>query len=1147
MERAALSVLWILMALALTVAATLICTVKVLTPERLTPILRTIAQNNLNAEVYIGRASLAFRPAFPILEIRVDSLCILSHALDSLPASQRAALPSYADSLLSIGHMRAGIDIGALAGRGEIALHDMEIVRPGINVVFAQDGTGNFNIYENAPDTAEIESTTPLPSFSVRRLAILEPRAIRYYDASDSTTATMLLLRHAGIDGTGAPAYSMSVEGSVESPIIRQFLQSDNLRIALDGCLRWDPHNPQILAIEQLRADAAFLEAVMDANVRMGESLQLDTASISIAPVRADSLLRLLPDSLRRQYRLTGNNFATDAAIALSAHLTQPFVPARDTLPHAEATVEIANSTIHYGPMRLHDVMLRLTTTLAGTDYDAAVIRLECLRASGPATSIDISGTFAHIMSDPTFDCRLNGDIRLANFPPPLKARLGGYLDGRLKTNISAAGSVSMFQIGQLHNLDIRGNAEASGLYYLKADSSSFVSAGRAQFLFGSQFAAHDTSARAPTLAAMLRVDTARALIGDVRLKIGALRIGIGVENAGRGDDSLALIPMGGAIRIGSLNIGSLNDSAGMRLRGLYGHIGLKRHLDDRRIPEISLNAGIDRLIAGSPEALVLLRNANIKGRTYIRPERVRQRREFKHIVDSLTVTYPHLQPDSVLALAIAHRRRHHRPHRRARGVMQNDTEVLDFDLSKGLRRYLSDWYLAGELNTDRAMLRTPYFPIRNRLEHIRLTFGTDSVVIDSVRYIGGNSDLAINGTVSNLRRALTGRGRSPLRINMDINSDTIDINQFAAAAFSGAAYGERLYRGQTQGLDFANADFQDDAAQSPMDTVSMSALLVPSNIEANITVAARNILYSDLLLNDFRGSLMVYDGAVNLNRLHAVSDMGNVELSALYAAPRRNDIRFGIGLQLEGFNIERFLKLVPAVDSIMPLMRDFAGTINADIAATVDIDSLMNMKLPTLDAAVRLSGEDLAFIDPETYRTMGKWLRFRDRADNRIKSMSVQLLVRNNRMQIYPFKFDIDRYTLGVVGHNDLAMNFDYHIAVLKSPLPFKFGINVKGNPDKFKVRLGGARFRPEAVAEDINMVDTVRINLVRQIQNVFRRGVRNSRFAHLDASAFGSSPAVLAAPDSLSQADSLILVNYGTAPADTLPPSPVPVSTKQ
>lgn len=145
---------------------------------------------------------------------------------------------------------------------------------------------------------------------------------------------------------------------------------------------------------------------------------------------------------------------------------------------------------------------------------------------------------------------------------------------------------------------------------------------------------------------------------------------------------------------------------------------------------------------------------------------------------------------------------------------------------------------------------------------------------------------------------------------------------------------------------------------------------------------------------------------------------------------------------------------------------------------------------------------------------------------------MSIQMTVENNQLQIYPFIFDIDRYRLGVQGYNDFALNFKYHIAVLKSPLPFKFGINISGNPDKMKIRLGRARLKP-GDALTVNIVDTTRVNLMRQISNVFRRGIREGDRARLRLETLhnhGATPAdEIPDNDTLSRADSVEFIREG------------------
>lgn len=341
--------------------------------------------------------------------------------------------------------------------------------------------------------------------------------------------------------------------------------------------------------------------------------------------------------------------------------------------------------------------------------------------------------------------------------------------------------------------------------------------------------------------------------------------------------------------------------------------------------------------------------------------------------------------------------------------------------------------------------------------------------------------------------------------------------------------------------------DTDDDAIlSSRLDALSKkgpgrsSPVLIPVNIDANLRVEANHLLYSDFDMQNMGGDLLVYDGGVNLHDMKAASDAGTLSISALYSAPKVDDMHFGFGMELADFNIAKFVKLVPAIDSITPLMHDFSGMIGADIAATCRIDSGMNIDLSSLNAAIRITGDNLAFIDPVKYRTLGKWLGFKDKADNTIHSLNVDMTVVDGLMRVYPFAFNIDRYRLGVYGSNDIAMNFDYHLSVLKSPLPFKFGITVKGNPKKYKVRFGGAKFDEETAIESVNVVNNARINLVDQIENVFKRGVRNSRFSKLQI-AYPSGFDTMSDPG-LSHADSLRLIQEGLIEPPAVPKQEAP-----
>lgn len=1154
MKKIISKILWfgaaIVFALVLTVAATVICAVKLLHSEQLTPLVCRIAEDNLDASVDIAAIELSFNPSFPLLHVDVRSVEVISHSLDVLPDSARASLPVYADTLLTIGRLSGGIDLHKLIVGNEISLHSLEIERPAVNLVITPQ-VGNFEISKSAEDTIAPSASGPLPAISVDRFAFIDPQAIRFYNAIDSTEATVVLLSTADLDGRKSPDYALRIDGELRGPMAKTLLDLDGFNFGVDGRVRWEPSRPELLSVQELRLRGAFIEAVLDAAVSFSDRMTVESGHLVVESLDITDALSALGSDNLKKYGLDAPGFSTDGRLAFDARLLRPFCFETDTLPYAEISAAIGECSVRYGRARFHNVAVDATMRLAGSDLDSAEITLKKLTVAGPATALDVSAHAWRLRSDPAFTLTVHGNCDVRNLPPQIADAARGYIAGNLKANLEVKGAASMFVPGRFHEINAEGTLAGRNLYYLSNDTAHMVEVPALNITFDSRRKVRTPQGDERTLlSARIETDTVAMLFGGVSVNAGGLALAAAARNIARPADTTAVIPMGGGIELRSLAVRSVTDSAGMSLRGLSGRLMLNRYKEDPRIPQIVLDGTASRLAAGSPSTIFLLSDAHINASTHKIPERAALHRAVKSAADSISRVHPDLSPDSVYRLAIEKRmNRHNRRRVQLRDV--DDRELIDWGLSGSFRRYLLDWQLEGSINTAKARLYTPYFPLRNNIDHLDLSFSTDSIELRGVRYRAGNSDLNITGLVSNVRRALTSRRGATLKANFAIKSNSIDINEIAGATFAGSAYAEKIRQGSVSG----SIDISDESAlQQRLDALasehpdSVGPLLIPTNIDARVDIDAADILYSDFRMQHLKGQLLLFDGAVNVNNLRAVSDAGSLDVSALYSAPKASDMKFGFGMMLKDFKIEKFLSLVPAIDSIMPLMRDFSGVIDADIAATVDIDSGMNLVLPTLDAAVKLTGDSLALINPDTYRTLGKWLRFRDRADNKIKHMSVELLVRDNRLELFPFTFDIDRYKLGVMGSNDLALNFNYHIAVLKSPIPFKFGITIKGNPEHYKVRFGGAKFNEKSVVEHVAVVDTARVNLVRQIQNVFRRGVTNSRFASLKTLDRPDLSALENDNDNLSPTDSLALISEGLieAPADSTA-KVVPVKSKK
>ena len=129
---------------------------------------------------------------------------------------------------------------------------------------------------------------------------------------------------------------------------------------------------------------------------------------------------------------------------------------------------------------------------------------------------------------------------------------------------------------------------------------------------------------------------------------------------------------------------------------------------------------------------------------------------------------------------------------------------------------------------------------------------------------------------------------------------------------------------------------------------------------------------------------------------------------------------------------------------------------VDFDATAEAVLDSNLNVKIPSLKAAMHIKGDSLVLMDGETFAEISKTLMFKNKKRNVFDSISVNLTVQDGNVTVYPFLLQIDRYKAAVGGTQGLDMNFNYHISVLKSPLPFKAGVNITGNLDKMKIRIG-------------------------------------------------------------------------------------------
>lgn len=1107
---------WVL--LSLVVALVIICSavVWVLSPEQLTPIIERVASKSLNADVRLGRAELTFWSSFPKIKVEIDGLDIVSRSLSGLPEHERAALPADADSVLSVAHFTGGVNlVHALAGK--FTVYDVELNGPRLNLIQVNDTVSNFNIFpSSAPDT----TSTPLPEITVNRFAITDARPFRYRSLADSVDVTVNL-RTISLQGNDAPQYRLEMQTRIETPLLDD-VSYETMRFSLDGRINWSAREPSQFNIDDLHFVLENdVDMTLSTSVDIAENLTFNRLDMALRNIRPANLVEHLPKGLRDGFR----TLDTDMSADISARLLRPFVITDSiTVPWVEATVSIPDCRFSFETIDFRRLSAEIKAEVNGDDINRSTVTVEKLTLNGNAINADLSATVTSLLDNPVLKGKFYGSVDFNRLPLIIKRRLGGKLTGRLDADTKFNLRLSDFSPRDFHKANIDGEINLRDLRYTSTDTLTRLYSHHARLAFGTDMTFRSDDHRVDSLLMVkINVDTAYMWDAGIETRIKSLRAGFGASNVVSSSDTTQINPFGGAVHLADFFCYSADDSVRVRMRDIGGFASLLRYKGEARVPLLALRLSAGRMRLAQPAYMTSLTGAKLDVTAHLRPRR-RTRSRGAGNVEAGREALRALSASDSLGQTLRGRLLR----LTAEQLDSAGVEVMDFNVDNSIRSLLRRWNLHGTMQATKGSLRLPRMRLRNNFTDLDLNFNTDSVELRSLNYRFGHSDFRVQGLVSNIRQALSTRRPGPVKVDFDIESDSINVNEIVrilagaggeASSGADAALADEWAREELAEIE--NADSLPDSITGP--------ILIPVNIDATLDVHARKVIYSDLLLDDFAGRLLIYHGMVNLHNLSANTEVGNLNVSALYSAPTADKINFGMAMDLHNFHIARLPQVVPAIDSIVPMMHYLSGVVNAQIAVTSDITPDMYFDIPTLKAAMQFSGDSLVVFDNNTFRSLSKWLMFKDKKRNMIDHLNIEMTVSDGILNLYPFIVNIDRYKLGVMGYNDLDFNLNYHIAVLKSPIPFKFGINIKGTPAHTKIRLGGAKFKEKMVAQRDSIAANTRISLLSEINGAFRRGLRAARLGPLRIQGPADSSYMQAPEERFSAADSAVMIKEG------------------
>ena len=1009
----------------------------IFTPARLTPIVLQVADKYITCGHEVGEVDLTFFSTFPEFGLRVDGLYLINPTAGA-----------QSDTLLAAPEVVATVNVVEFLRHSNLVVKELSLPNAVANIYIAADGTTNFDVFALSSDTTAtdtVSSGLPFDQISVDA-ARIEGRYISFVDEKDSISASLANTTLAARIGSWDDVL-LTLQSEAVSATLGDMQYADSLQVAVSLPVSVDLENMHF-ALHKAELQVNEFALQLDGTADIGDSITLDIHARAhewqIAP-----LLALLPASLTDMLR----DIEVDGRVSFVAGVCGVYSGSQMPLVDAHIVLEDGRGKYAALPYTLRDVAIDADAHIDLNDDKASAVQIHSLTAKTKDSQIDASGEVSELMEDMLLDLELNADLHLPDvaYFLPDNILTAGQGQGKVRAKIHLSDLTDM----RLERGRFSGDIRLQGVDFQMDSMSAKLPDTRLQFTLPNPKPSHKSVGWLAAQVSLQSVDF--EIIDALAAQLGQTDLQLEASNIlGSSPVLCATLGLQSAAPLHAAMDSMEATIAAPHLKA-YAEYNTK---DTTAVPTLQANLSFDDLRGYYTDIQAHLTKSSLEAN--LRPGKRNK-------------AVPRLEA-SVQTKALE-------------GKMGDDVQVKTAALSlKASARYnkqgenlLLQWNpkLDVDLQSGEAHLAAIGKPVY--IPQITFTYSNKDFQIAQSQVRVGNSDFALSGEVQNIGAWL--RKQGDLTGELNFVSDHTDVNELMALCSADSGSEEQPAENKAQGTKNEEQKTKDST------TEEAAPFLVPLGVDVALNTHIKEAVVFNEVAHDLKGKLYIKDGTLVLDEMGFVCNAAKLQLTAMYRTPRRNHIYVGLDYHMLDIDIAELIRMIPQLDSIVPMLRSFKGAAEFHLAAETYTNAKYELKPSTLRGACSIFGKDLVVMDNATFSKISKLLLFNKKTENKVDSISAELTVYKKEIDVYPFCVSLDNYMVALGGRHNLDMTFDYDINVLS---PIYLGVNVSGNIDDLKIKLAKCKFAKDFKPHFHGKVDEESANLRKMIRDSMRKNVK-------------------------------------------------------
>ncbi len=310
----------------------------------------------------------------------------------------------------------------------------------------------------------------------------------------------------------------------------------------------------------------------------------------------------------------------------------------------------------------------------------------------------------------------------------------------------------------------------------------------------------------------------------------------------------------------------------------------------------------------------------------------------------------------------------------------------------------------SGTIAVNGIKYKSAELPQGMNLSTATLAFNPKTVTLSNFDAKIGNSDMQMNGDLSNFFPYFFGKGT--LVGNLNFKSNMMDANQFLSNS----------------------TDTSTAAASAGADTSGMAVVEIPGNIDFTLTSSIAKLLYTNYNITNFNGMVKVANQKLTFSKV-ALNMLGSsMTMDGFYETtnPKKPTVEMAFGIK--NLDIPTAFKTFNTVQKLAPIAEKMSGVFNTSISKfSTELDSKMMPIYDKTYIAGDLQLTNASVTNIEAFNKVADVFKRDEWKKAEFKNVSIKYEVVGGRINTKPFNVKLGGQTVNLSGSTGLDQTIAY------------------------------------------------------------------------------------------------------------------------